>query len=364
MSIKGFRSQQALQRKLGDFTEDQSIDQSRFVTVQEMSGRRHGLDVIISGAYQVGGTLTAANGSNIRVIKCAAHGALKGDIIRLSNGTQFAALSVPDINTIITTVELDVNPSGDTFTVWRHIVPACKPDGSLVTTSGPTSYSLDGVNTTVAQDTVAPVNNRPLPVNLLLQEYDNAPASYNPNVFYDGTGSSLCTIDLAVSSQLSSMYSRQADGFQITQIGDINHTAIASYDSLGVVNGVSGFNSIGTFVTGYGNAVVAPKISRVPTASIYHDYSTGNVTTAAWSSFVTEAGSTTLNSFSKIEIFDSSGEVVMLGVGAVASEIVQMLIIPGGNGMVEWSNSLALRISFKAKTTNITSGILIINFYL
>lgn len=131
MSIKGYKSQQALQQKLSGFTEDQSIDRQRYVTVQEMNGHRHALDVLIHGAYQIGGTLTVASGSNIRVIRCVSHGALVNDIIRLSNGTEFAALSVPDADTIVTSTELLVDPTADTFTVWRHVTPSYTNTGAL-----------------------------------------------------------------------------------------------------------------------------------------------------------------------------------------------------------------------------------------
>ena len=75
MSIKGFKSQQALSRKLGGYTEEESIDQARYATVQEMSGRRHALDVVMQGAYKINDGLLVEADSNIRVIKCPSHGA-------------------------------------------------------------------------------------------------------------------------------------------------------------------------------------------------------------------------------------------------------------------------------------------------
>lgn len=180
MSIKGFKSQQALSKKLGGYTEDQSIDQARYVTVQEMNGKRHALDVIIQGAYQITVIpLTAASGSNIRVIKCVAHGASKNDIIRLSNGTQFSAISIPDADTIITSVELDVDPTGNTFTVWRHITPAYNADGSLNVSvvPSPIAYSRKSGGTTLAttvlEDLDTPANSRALPV--VIHSIDGAP---------------------------------------------------------------------------------------------------------------------------------------------------------------------------------------------
>jgi hypothetical protein len=136
MSIKGYKSQQALQRVIGGFTENESTDPARFVTVQELSGRRHALDVLIHGVYQISiAPITILAGSNIRVIQATAHGALKNDLIRLSDGTEFSVLHVPNPNAFITSVELNVNPVGDTFTVWRHITPSYNNDGSLNVTA-------------------------------------------------------------------------------------------------------------------------------------------------------------------------------------------------------------------------------------
>ena len=171
MSIKGFKSQQALQQKLAGYTEEQSIDPARYATLQEMSGRRHAIEAIIQGAYQITvAPLTVAAGSNIRTIKCTGHGASKNDIIRLSNGTQFSALSVPDANTIITSVELDISPTGDTFTIWRHITPACNADGSLQIGVAPAPIMYNrksaGVTATVSvlEDLDTPAASKPLPV--------------------------------------------------------------------------------------------------------------------------------------------------------------------------------------------------------
>lgn len=138
MSIKGYKSQQALQQKLGGYTEDQSIDRARYTTVQEMPGKRHSLDVIPHGITKISAIpLNVLAGSNIRVIKATAHGALINDVIKLSNGTEFSALSIPDSDTIITSVELDASPVGDTITVWRYVTPSYGADGSITAALAP-----------------------------------------------------------------------------------------------------------------------------------------------------------------------------------------------------------------------------------
>lgn len=173
VSIKGYKSQQALQQKLAGYSEDQSVDKLRYTTIQEMSGRRHALDVAIHGAYQITTVpKTIESGSNIRTIKITSHGANKNDIIRLSDGTQFSALSVPDANTIITSVELDVSPVGDTCTIWRHITPSYNADGSLnvSVTPSPVAYNRKSGGTTIAttvlEDLDNPANSRSLPVTI------------------------------------------------------------------------------------------------------------------------------------------------------------------------------------------------------
>lgn len=92
---------------------------------------------------------------------------------------------------------------------------------------------------------------------------------------------------------------------------------------------------------------------------VYHDYSSGNVTTAAYTTLV---GSMPAQC-SQVEIFDSSGQSLYLAVGAAASEQNKIIVVPGGNGKVPLEVSAATRLSIKALTANATSGYIVINFY-
>jgi hypothetical protein len=135
MSIKGYKSQQALMNKLKGYTEEQSCDNARYVTIQELQGRKHALDTYTYGQFAVDGLdKTVEVGSNIRVLISTAHGALKNDFIRFADGTQCAVISIPDANTIITSVELDFDPTGLTFKIYRSVVPLYNPDGSTIIT--------------------------------------------------------------------------------------------------------------------------------------------------------------------------------------------------------------------------------------
>jgi len=198
MSIKGFKSQQALARKLGGYTEQESLDPGRYVTVQEMSGRRHALDVMMQGAFKIVDGLTVEAGSSIRVIKCTAHGANKNDIIRLSDGTQFSALSIPDADTIITSVELDVDPTGDTFAVWRHVTPAYTSEGYVVASSGPVQFNKDGSDVVVTEDSAVEANNAPLPSGLMIKKDDGKyyPVTLDTTNPYAHTPIPVCITDV------------------------------------------------------------------------------------------------------------------------------------------------------------------------
>jgi hypothetical protein len=199
MSIKGFKSQQALARKLGGYTEEQSIDQARYATIQEMSGKRHALDVIMQGAYKINDGLLVEADSNIRVIKCPSHGASKNDMIRLSNGTQFSVLSTPDTDTIITSVELDVDPTGDIFSIWRHVTPAYTSEGYVVATAGPVQFNKDGADVVVTEDSAVEANNAPLPSGLMIKKDDGKyyPVTLDTTNPYAHTPIPVCITDVS-----------------------------------------------------------------------------------------------------------------------------------------------------------------------
>lgn len=89
-------------------------------------------------------------------------------------------------------------------------------------------------------------------------------------------------------------------------------------------------------------------------------YSSTNVTTGAWVQLLSSVGTIAIT---EIEIFDSSGETLELGVGAAGSEVSNSYIIPGGNGRIPMQISALSRISVKSVSATANSGELIINFY-
>lgn len=98
----------------------------------------------------------------------------------------------------------------------------------------------------------------------------------------------------------------------------------------------------------------------VPKNKIRLEYSTTNVTTTAWVELLLSVGS---DNISEIEIFDSSGETLELGVGPSGSEVSQIYVVPGGNGRIPVSLSSLSRLSIKAVSATANSGEIIINLY-
>lgn len=98
---------------------------------------------------------------------------------------------------------------------------------------------------------------------------------------------------------------------------------------------------------------------RSKVEQLFNDYASSNVTTSAYVQLV----ASTSAAASKVEIFDSSGECMILAVGGAGSEVDQLYIFPGGNGPVSLTIPAASRISVKAKTGTASEGYLAINLY-
>jgi hypothetical protein len=88
-----------------------------------------------------------------------------------------------------------------------------------------------------------------------------------------------------------------------------------------------------------------------------HDY-TVNVTTAAY----TELIASTAAAIYVLNIFDSSGETMILATGAAASETDLLYIPPGGfNAPMEIYIAAGTRLSIKALSATATSGEIVLN---
>lgn len=136
----------------------------------------------------------------------------------------------------------------------------------------------------------------------------------------------------------------------------------------GVLNGASlvkligGQDSLSTVhaarMTQSGAFVNSPEGKAVVT-TVRQDYSAGSVVTATWTQIVASLS----GPVTQLEIFDSSGQTLELGVGSSGNEVRKILILPGGNGPAPVSLSSGDRVSVRAVSNPASVGELDINFY-
>jgi len=97
---------------------------------------------------------------------------------------------------------------------------------------------------------------------------------------------------------------------------------------------------------------------KTSVALVRNVYSSTNVTTTAYVQLI----ASTSSPITQMHIFDSSGQTLVLAVGAASSEVDQLLIVPGGNGIMNLAIPSGSRISVKARSANATVGELDITF--
>jgi len=92
---------------------------------------------------------------------------------------------------------------------------------------------------------------------------------------------------------------------------------------------------------------------------IRNDYSSVNVTTGAYVQLV----ASTAADINKLDVFDSSGQTLVVAVGAAASEVDQFYVYPGGNGYLYLNIPSGSRLSIKAVSATANVGELVINTF-
>lgn len=100
----------------------------------------------------------------------------------------------------------------------------------------------------------------------------------------------------------------------------------------------------------------AQKGLAVANAPIQNVYSSTNITTAAYTQLI--ASTTSATTF--VDIFDSSGQAMILAVGGSGSEVIQAYIAPGGDSFF-LAIPAGSRVAYKALSANATSGYLLLN---
>lgn len=211
-AIKGYPSQKKSHEVKPDY-----------VTVQNVGSEQYALDVRAkSTAYSVGTDAAEANSTTTQVI-ATAHAAQIGDLIRWTSGALdgfewLVASPGFDANTIPTAQEFPSIPApGDTFEIYRYRTQLVGSDGSISTL---TRFILDGVTTTVNEDTVTPANNAPLPVKLTSATGDINITAGDLNVQLSHTGASFDS-------------TRIGDGTELLAIETDNAAKVGVFSSTG-----------------------------------------------------------------------------------------------------------------------------------
>lgn len=89
------------------------------------------------------------------------------------------------------------------------------------------------------------------------------------------------------------------------------------------------------------------------------DYTSINVTTVAYTALL----ASTATAYQEFEIFDSSGQTLVIAFGAAASEVNKFLVFPGGNGRIKRNVPSGTRISIKAVSATANTGEISLNLY-
>lgn len=119
-------------------------------------------------------------------------------------------------------------------------------------------------------------------------------------------------------------------------------------------------NPSGALTTETTGSVSVTDFPRLNSVTLYRNaYSTTSVTTGAYVELIASMPA----AVKEVEIFDSSGETLVLAIGDSGSEINKIFVFPGGNGRVPLQIASGARLSIRAVSANATSGEFTANFY-
>lgn len=167
MSIKGFSTQKKLETDISGYLDSQTKDSSQFATAQKTSSDKVLMDATSNNVFRLhAGAKTTEAGSDQRVIKNTAHGAMAGDLVRFELASQNAyfesnIVSAPDANTIILAAQLPSAPVvGDQFFILRYASQRVDSSGSTIVITTPSVNTngsvVNGTLSTTVPNTEAP----------------------------------------------------------------------------------------------------------------------------------------------------------------------------------------------------------------
>lgn len=240
-----------------------------------------------------------------------------------------------------------------------------------VNPSGALSAAIGDISGIVGQATMAnsvPVviasNQSAVPVSQSTTPWVSNITQVNGSTLALGQATMVNSLPVAIASNQSSIPAN------INQIGGsslaLGQTVMASSVPVTLASNQSALTvaqataaSLNATVVGTGTfAVQAASVGTgSANAPVYNDYTSTSVTTSAYVQLV----ASTSNAINNVHIFDSSGQAMILAIGAAGSEVDTLFVPPGGD-TYNLNIPASSRISYKAKTANATSGYLLMSF--
>lgn len=365
-------------------------DQDVHVTAESIREKQLGQTVLAHQYVRLVVSDAAEALSTVNTIVATAHVAKVGDVIEFTSGAlsgQEVKVQAVSANLITLSETLASAPAAAvTFDILRHKYPLVDANGNLNITSSaaPLQYVRDGVDTEVSEDTAVAANSRPLPVKLVgvtgdinITAGDLNVSTTFANDSMDVSGSDVTVSgSVAVTGPLTDVELRatalpvSGTFWQATQPVSAASlplpTGASTEATLSTLNGKvpADLTVTATRLLVDGSGVTQPVSGTVTiatlasTAFVRNDYSSVNVTTAAYVELV----ASTAGLYKKLQIFDSSGQTLKIAIGAAASEVDILLVFPGGNDMIEVNIPAASRVSIRAVSATASVGELCVNF--
>ena len=266
------------------------------------------------------------------------------DTSTIAGDTTSLDAKVPAQGAALTAASLPVNIASDqTVPVSAASLPL--PTGAATEA---TLSSIDTDTSTIAGDTTsldtkvpaqgAATTANSLPVNIASDQTVPVSAASLPLPTGAATEATLATIDTDTGNIATS--TSNIDGKlpatlgQKTKAGSLAVTLASDEDTLNV-------------------ALAAKDVTEF----VRNDYTGTNVTTGAYVELI----ASTAADITKMQIFDSSGQTLVIATGAAASEVDKFYVFPGGNGDIDVSIPSGTRISIKAVSATADAGEISIN---
>jgi peptidoglycan hydrolase CwlO-like protein len=211
-----------------------------------------------------------------------------------------------------------------------------------------TLASVDGKLTTL--------NNKDFATETTLSSVDNKLTTLNNKDF--ATETTLASVD----TKLTTLNNKDFATETTLAAVDSKLTSVTKTNGGQSFFGAGGRDSTNTWIplrVSSNGSLETIEQGRTAVDTARHSYSSTPVNTTNWQQLL----ASTSGAIRRVEIFDSSGQTLELGVGAPGSEVRQILVFPGGNGIVPLSIASGARVSIRAVSATANEGEISINFY-